>query len=634
MSEKNKLELNSFGGTGASAGERYQPNANNTASSANSGGVGGVGGGAVPTEVKLVDGDIPDRGQWSGKMDFLMSCVGYAIGLGNVWRFPYLCYKNGGGAFLVPYILCLLFAGIPTFFLEASLGQWLGIGGVSVWKICPIFKGVGYAAAVMAFWLNVYYIVVLAWTLYYLYYSLASDVPWRGCDNWWNSVKCKSEYDLAKSERECLARIGVNAAVCKANSSYFTSPVKEFWERNVLQSTQSMGDFGSIRWPLAFTLLIAWVACYFAIWKGVKWTGKIVYVTAIFPYVCLIILLFRGITLPGAWDGIMYYITPKLDRLGDSQVWSDAATQIFFSYGLGLGAWIALGSYNKYNNNVHRDALIISCINSGTSMFAGFVVFSIVGFMAKEQNKPIDQVAVSGSGLVFLAYPSATLQLPVAPLWAILFFLMIIMLGMDSQFCTMEGFFTAVIDEFPRLLRPHKELFILFVSVVSYLIGLVFVVDGGIYWFELFNTYAASGFALLYLVFFEVIAISWSYGVNRYYANLEDMIGGNLCIWWKCCWFVFTPTICFGVFMFSLVQYQPLTYMDYDYPWWGELIGWFLALSSMLCIPGYAVYIYFNTPGDFAEKMKALFRPDISEIEAEIRQRALKDAGLTTVTPV
>ncbi|KAG8281912.1 sodium- and chloride-dependent GABA transporter 1 [Homalodisca vitripennis] len=576
--------------------------------------------------------NLPERGSWANKLDFILSVVGLAIGLGNVWRFPYLCYKNGGGAFLIPYFLTLLLAGIPMFFLELALGQMLTIGGLGVFRIAPIFKGIGYAAAVMSCWMNIYYIVILAWAIFYFFMSLRYDVPWRSCNNPWNTKFCVNAYE--RNSLTCWKKFYNSTAFstyCSINqqnisTKELTDPVKEFWERRVLQISEGVQHVGSIRWELAGTLLLVWVMCYFCIWKGVKWTGKVVYFTALFPYFLLTVLLIRGITLPGAAEGIYFYISPNLSKLTESGVWIDAVTQIFFSYGLGLGTLVALGSYNKFTNNVYKDALIVCCVNSGTSMFAGFVIFSVVGFMAHEQQKPIGEVAASGPGLAFLAYPSAVLQLPGAPIWSCLFFIMILFIGLDSQFCTMEGFITAMVDEWPQLLRRRKEIFIGLVCLISYFVGFSCISQGGMYVFQILDSYAVSGFSLLFLIFFECIAVSWAFGVNRFYDGIKEMIGYYPWVVWKFCWTFTTPVICVGVFFFNLIQWTPIKYLDYEYPWWSHVLGWCTALSSMLCIPGYMIYIWMKTPGDFNTKMQLLVR--IEDDIPALRRRMTNSADL------
>ncbi|KAG9335218.1 hypothetical protein JZ751_005573 [Albula glossodonta] len=567
---------------------------------------------------------MKERGQWSNKLEFVLSVAGEIIGLGNVWRFPYLCYKNGGGefsylcykngggefsylcykngggefsylcyknrggefsylcykngggefsylcckngggAFFIPYLIFLFTCGIPVFFLETSLGQFTSEGGITCWrKISPLFEGIGYATQVIVALLNFYYIIVLAWGIFYLSFSFTWDLPWSSCNNTWNTESC------VEFQRR-------NDSISYSNLQNATSPVIEFWERRALRISSGIDHIGVLHWDLALCLLIAWVMCYFCIWKGVKSTGKVVYFTATFPYVMLIILLIRGVTLPGASRGIQFYLYPDLGRLADPQVWMDAGTQIFFSYAICL------------------DCLALCFLNSGTSFIAGFAIFSILGFMSYEQNVPISEVAES--------------------VWACFFFIMIVLLGLDSQFVCVESLVTAVVDMYPSVFRRknRRELFILAVAIVSYLMGLIMLTEGGMYVFQLFDYYAASGMCLLFVAIFETVCIAWIYGADRFYDNIEDMIGYRPGPLIKYCWLFFTPATCFGTFAFSLIKYTPLKYNnEYVYPWWGYALGWLLALSSMVCIPLWVLYKICTTKGTLREeKLLAIFAPD------------------------
>ncbi|XP_016525880.1 sodium- and chloride-dependent GABA transporter 3 [Poecilia formosa] len=546
----------------------------------------------------LDNDEYNERGMWNNKIEFILSVAGEIIGLGNVWRFPYLCYKNGGGAFFVPYVIFFVCCGIPVFFLETALGQFTSEGGITCWrKVCPLFEGIGYATQVIEAHLNVYYIVILAWAIFYLFNCFTTELPWAGCGHYWNTENCVDYY-------------GENATnITNPNA---TSPVIEFWERRVLKISDGIEHMGEMRWELAMCLALAWFICYFCIWKGPKSTGKVVYVTATFPYVMLLILLIRGVTLPGAFDGIKFYLYPDISRLSDPQVWVDAGTQIFFSYAICLGCLTALGSYNSYNNNCYRDCIMLCCLNSGTSFVAGFAIFSVLGFMAYEQNVPIEAVAESGPGLAFIAYPKAVTMMPLSPLWACLFFMMLIFLGLDSQFVCVESLVTAVVDMYPETFRKgyRRELLILCMSIVSFFIGLIMCTEGGMYVFQLFDAYAASGMCLLFVAIFESICIGWVYGGDRFYLNIEDMIGYKPFVLIKWCWMILTPGICAGIFLFFLIKYKPLKYNNvYIYPDWGYGIGWFMAMSSMVCIPLGIIWMIWKTPGTFSERMKKLTTP-------------------------
>ncbi|VEN58813.1 unnamed protein product [Callosobruchus maculatus] len=547
-----------------------------------------------------------DRETWGKKVDFLLSVIGFAVDLANVWRFPYLCYKNGGGAFLVPYCVMLLIGGIPLFYMELALGQFNRKGAITCWgRLCPLLKGIGYAVVLIAFYVDFYYNVIIAWALRFFFASFTDMLPWTTCDNEWNTVNCRA-FDFPSKNYSSLNR---SELMFPGPDSRFASAAAEYFNRAILELHRSQGlhDLGAIKWDIAICLLTVYIICYFSLWKGISTSGKVVWFTALFPYAVLLILFVRGITLPGSAQGIKYYLKPDFSAIGSAEVWVDAATQVFFSLGPGFGVLLAYASYNKYHNNVYKDALLTSFINSLTSFVAGFVIFSVLGYMAHTAGMPIEKVATEGPGLVFIVYPAAIATMPGSIFWALIFFMMLLTLGLDSSFGGSEAIITALSDEFPKIGR-NREIFVACLFSLYFLVGLASCTQGGFYFFHLLDRYAA-GYSMLFAVFFESITVSWIYGTQRFCDDIRDMIGFAPGYYWRFCWKFAAPAFLLFIIVYGLLGYEPLTYEKYVYPSWANALGWAITGSSVIMIPGIALYKFCTTRGSFLKRLKTLTTP-------------------------
>ncbi|XP_071491708.1 sodium- and chloride-dependent glycine transporter 1-like [Diadema antillarum] len=546
----------------------------------------------VVVEVK----EDEDRDQWGSHIDFLLTSVGYAVGLGNVWRFPYLCFKNGGGAFLIPYIIFLCIAGAPFFIMEFSLGQFSSLGCIGIWNVAPLFRGVGIGMVLISVVVAIYYNVIVGWSIYYMGASCQSTLPWSTCNNTWNTENC---FDSSHSELNLTFNV---------NDS--RRPSEEYWLYRVHGITESIGDMGEMNWDVFGAFVAAWIIVFLCIIKGVKSAGKVVYFTATFPYVVLFILLIRGATLPGAGKGIEFYVTPKFEKLANPEVWKDAANQIFYSLGLSSGCLITFASYNKYKNNCYRDALLVTVINCGTSIFAGFVIFSVLGFMAHDSQQDIQDVVDEGPGLAFKVYPEALCRLPLPQLWSFLFFFMLLTLGLDSQFAMCETAITAISDELsPSTRKKWKWLVTFGVCFAFFLLGLPMCMQGGIYVFTLLDWYAAK-YALFTFSLCYALVISYAYGLKRFVKEVRTMIGSDVFVYFQACWAVISPLGMLTVLVMAFVFYTPAYYGEHTFPDWAQALGWVIASIPFAAVPVYAMYaLFFLADGTIIERLKVLMRP-------------------------
>jgi len=585
------------------------------------------------------DTDSEDRMQWGSPLQFFCTILGFCVGLGNIWRFPYLCQKNGGGAFIIPFMVMLFLVGTPLLLLELALGQRFRVGAAAAWpKIHPALSGIGYGSSVVATLVGCYYNAIIAWCLFYLWSSFTTELPW---------AKCPHDYITGKNMTECE----------------MSSETQYFWFRTTLDSSDSLDNFDSINWKILATLTIAWVGIYLILMKGIASSGKVVYFTAMFPYFVLTIFFFRGITLTGATVGLMHMFTPKLEKLLEPTVWLEAANQVFYSFGLAFGSIISFGSYNNPQKNCVKDVLMISVANLLTAVYGCAVIFSILGFkavhmytncmqrdililepefpeftgrlihdipeeeymlavtksskMAELRNCSLaDELnsAAGGTGLAFIVMAEVFVQIPAAPVWSILFFLMLLSLGVGSQIGILEGVISMLFDH-PKLKYVKKPILVGVVVVGSYMVGLLFVTGSGEYWLTLFDTFGATGLTIIALV--EIICVMYVYGHKRFSDDIETMTGYRPGLYWQIMWRFVSPsvmTIIVTSSVYSMFKKYP-TYTAWNkekasteelaYPGWSLAIAALLSVASLipiligLCVWGRRGFNRDENPGDY-----------------------------------
>ena len=426
------------------------------------------------------------RESWGSRTGFLIAAIASAIGLGNIWRFSYLAYDNGGGAFLIPYFVAVVVVGLPLVILEYALGQKKKASAPhAFFLVHPRFQIFGWwSVIIVMFGIQVYYANIIAWCLNYLIYSV--DLGW-GAD---------------------------------ANDFFFNK---------FLKISETPLEMGSFHPNIFFSLLSVWFISWFITFKGVR--NGIERTTKVFMPILFIltsILVFWGLSLPGAREGIIQYLKPDFSVLKKADVWIDAFSQIFFTLSIGFGILIAYASYIPERTNIFSNAFITVIVNSGYSIFAGFAVFSTLGYLVNTSGKPFEEVVTESIGLAFVVYPSVISLLPAFPrVFGIIFFLCLIIAGITSSISIIEAFVSALLDKYTL----KRATVVNTVCVLGFLLGIPFTFSSGLFWVDIVDHFLTS-YGIVAVGFVECILIGWIYKTVRLREYINHAVGWKVGIWW------------------------------------------------------------------------------------------------------
>ena len=439
----------------------------------------------------------PARATWTGRSMFLFAAIGSAIGLGNIWRFPYIAYDNGGGAFLLPYVVALITAGVPVLLLDYVLGHRFRGSAPLVWRrISARTEAIGWVQTIITYIIAVYYAVILAWSTIYTWFSLK----------------------LAWGEDP-----------------------EAFFVRDFLHADNESINSTTVVWPIAITLAVIWVLIVAVMALGIrKGTGMLSSVFVPTLIVLFLILVGRSLFLPGAGEGLEAFFTPRWSALADPTVWMAAYGQIFYSLAIAFGIMMTQASYLKRRSNLSGLGTVVGLSNSGFEVLAGIGVFATLGFMASTSGVAVDEVATSGIGLAFIAFPTIINQMPGGPLFGVLFFGSLFIAGFTSLVTIVEVVVSSFQDKF-RLERRTASIAVGVACAVPSLV--LFPVTTGLGSLDIVDKFVnVLGIVLIAVI--STVTIGWVLKrTPELRAHVNAVSSLQLGRWWDFSLTVITPLI-------------------------------------------------------------------------------------------
>jgi len=413
----------------------------------------------------------PERQQWSGQLGFVISAVGSAIGLGNIWRFPGVAYENGGGAFLIPYLIALLTAGVPILLLDYAVGhRFRGSAPLALRRVKKWLESLGWFQVMICFFIAIYYAAILAWAGSYFIYSFT--------EKWGDDP-----------------------------TSFFVSDYLQLADApNATGVLLDTNFIAAVLVPLAIIWIVTIVVLALGVAKGIE-KANIIFIPLL--VIAFVILVIRAVTLPGAVDGLNALFTPDYSRLADPQVWMAAYGQIFFSLSIAFGIMITYSSYRKRKANLTTPGIVVGFGNSSFEILAGIGVFAIIGFMAHEQGITVTELSqtssLKGTFLAFVTFPKAISQMPGAPVFGALFFASLLMAGFTSLLSILEVVSSAFQDKFGMSTRNAA----LWIGGICAIISLLlFGTASGLYNLDVMDAFV-NNIGVVFSALLSCVALIW-----------------------------------------------------------------------------------------------------------------------------